>query len=104
MERVDSKTYLERMLAAPRPGAGQVLAFYEHRVGAICKDPALMLMPWDDHLVHRGDGVFETIRFTERKVIHLDAHRIEARAALAIGGAFGRDEDHPPFNFGCGRH
>ena len=57
-----------------RPGADNILAFYEHRFGAICRDPRLMLAPLDDHLVHRGDGVFETIRFTERKVIHLDAH------------------------------
>ncbi|WP_173081202.1 aminotransferase class IV [Fundidesulfovibrio magnetotacticus] len=74
------------MLAAPRPGSGQVLAFYEHRVGAVCKDPALMLMPWDDHLVHRGDGVFETIKWVDSKVYLLDEHLARmGRSGQAIG-------------------
>ncbi len=86
MEILDSKAYLERMLAAPRPGAGQVLAFYEHRVGAICKDAALMLMPWDDHLVHRGDGVFETIKWVDGRVCLLDEHLARmGRSGKAIG-------------------
>lgn len=67
-----TEDWLARLQSLERPGA--VLAFYEHRFGAICRDPRMMLAPLDDHLVHRGDGVFETIRFTERKVIHIDAH------------------------------
>lgn len=74
MEILNAESYLNRMLAAPRPGADQVLAFYEHRIGAVCRDPALMLMPWDDHLVHRGDGVFETVKWTGRRVYLLDRH------------------------------
>lgn len=66
--------WAERLRTLQRPGTDAILAFYEHRFGAICTDARLMLAPLDDHLVHRGDGVFETIRFTERKVIHLDAH------------------------------
>jgi len=86
VEILDSKAYLDRMLAAPRPGAGQVLAFYEHRVGALCKDPALLLMPWDDHLVHRGDGVFETVKWVDGKVYLLDEHLARmGRSGKAIG-------------------
>ncbi|WP_027191741.1 aminotransferase class IV [Fundidesulfovibrio putealis] len=86
MEILGSKEYLERMLAAPRPGAGQVLAFYEHRIGAVCKDPELMLMPWDDHLVHRGDGVFETIKWVDGRVYLLDEHLARmGRSGKAIG-------------------
>ncbi|MEG2140265.1 MAG: aminotransferase class IV [Bilophila sp.] len=70
---LNTEDWLARLQRVERPGTG-VLAFYEHRFGAICRDPRLMLAPLDDHLVHRGDGVFETIRFTERKVIHIDAH------------------------------
>jgi branched-chain amino acid aminotransferase len=33
-----------------------------------------MLMPWDDHLVHRGDGVFETIKYVGRKLYQLEPH------------------------------
>ena len=69
---LDSNAWLERLLACPR--ADSLLAFYEHRVGAICRDPRLMLAPLDDHLVHRGDGVFETLHFCEGRVVALDAH------------------------------
>lgn len=71
---LDAETWSARLRSLERPGSTSILAFYEHRFGAICRDPRFMLVPLDDHLVHRGDGVFETIRFTERKVIHLDAH------------------------------
>jgi branched-chain amino acid aminotransferase len=71
---VDKQAYLEAMLAVPRPGASEIHAFYEHRIGMICTDPALMLMPWDDHLVHRGDGIFETMKFVGRKLYQLEPH------------------------------
>ena len=80
---LDAETWAQRLAARTRPGVDAILAFYEHRFGAICTDPRMMLVPLDDHLVHRGDGVFETIRFTEHKVIHLDAHlrRLASSAA-----------------------
>jgi branched-chain amino acid aminotransferase len=78
-----SEEYLQRMLAVQRPGAGEVLAFYEHRVGLICRDPKLMVLPLDDHLVHRGDGIFETMKYEGGKIYQLDAHleRLERSAA-----------------------
>jgi branched-chain amino acid aminotransferase len=81
----DSDDYLKRFLAAPRPGGQGVLAFYDHRLGVIGRDPRLMLMPWDDHLVHRGDGVFETLKYVDRKLYQLDAHlQRMARSSSAI--------------------
>ncbi|MDO9082668.1 MAG: aminotransferase class IV [Humidesulfovibrio sp.] len=74
MRVANSIEYLEAMLEAIRPGTEEVLAFYDHRIGVIGTDPKLMLMPWDDHLVHRGDGVFETIKYVGRKLFQLDAH------------------------------
>lgn len=70
----DKQAYLDAMLALERPGASEIHAFYEHRVGMICTDPSAMLMPWDDHLVHRGDGVFEAMKFVNRKLYQLDPH------------------------------
>jgi branched-chain amino acid aminotransferase len=62
-----------------------VLAFYEHRVGAICKDTRAMLMPLDDHIVHRGDGIFETVKYEDRRLYQLDAHMTRlARSAKAV--------------------
>lgn len=84
-EVVDANTYLERLLAAPRPGGEGVLAFYDHRIGVIGKDPRLMLMPLDDHLVHRGDGVFETLKYIGRKLYQVQPHFDRmARSAAAI--------------------
>lgn len=58
----------------PREGAANVTAFYEHRMGAICKDARLLLVPLDDHMVHRGDAIFESLTFLEGRIVQLDAH------------------------------
>jgi len=59
--------------------------FYDHRLGIACQDPHLFLIPIDDHLVHRGDGVFETLKFKNKKVYLLEEHlqRLQ-RSARAI--------------------
>lgn len=66
--------YMQGLLHIPRPGLENVLAFYDHRLDMICRDPRLMVIPLDDHLVHRGDGVFETLKFEHFRVYQLDAH------------------------------
>jgi len=71
---LNENDYRERLLAAPRPGSANILAFLDYRVGAICREPKLLLIPLDDHLCHRGDGVFETIAYRCRRVLLLDAH------------------------------
>lgn len=89
----DSKTFLDALLAAPRPGADKILAFYDHRAGCICADPRLLMIPLDDHMCHRGDGVFESICYRKGRIFALDAHlaRMEDGArALGI---------EPPFVF-----
>lgn len=79
---LDGRAYLDRMTALQRPDA-KVLAFYEHRVGAVCTDPAALLIPADDHLVHRGDGVFESLKFVGRKLYQVDAHLERMRRSCA---------------------
>lgn len=73
-EILNSEDYFARMMQADCPVQNKIYAFYEHRVGAICKDPRLMLLPLDDHIVHRGDGVFETFKYMDRKFYQLDQH------------------------------
>lgn len=63
----------------PGPGSEKYLAFYDHRVGHITTDPRLLLVPLDDHLCHRGDGLFESICFRERKIFALDEHLARMR-------------------------
>lgn len=87
MQAVDAETYLKALLSAPRPGSEQVLAFYDHRVGHICTDPRLLLLPLDDHICHRGDGLFESISFRQRTIFGLDAHLarlVDGATALSI--------------------
>lgn len=71
---VSSEEYLKRMLVLPRPGAEEILAFYDHRVGCMGTDAHHLLIPLDDHLVHRGDGVFETMKFEGQRLYQLAAH------------------------------
>ena len=35
-------------------------AFYSSQLGGIVTDPGLMIIPFDDHMVHRGHGIFDT--------------------------------------------
>lgn len=74
MHILEHEAYLKKLLSVTRPGIDKILAFYEHRVGAICKDPQLMIIPLDDHLCHRGDGVFESIVYRDRQILLLDSH------------------------------
>lgn len=74
LEKLAGPAYAERMRLLKRPGVENILAFYEHRIAAICTDGTYMLMPWDDHLVHRGDGLFEVLKFVDRHLYQLDAH------------------------------
>lgn len=66
--------YLARLLALPRPGEEKILAYYEHRLDAVCREPRLMLLPLDDHLAHRGDGIFETVKYIDGRMYRLDRH------------------------------
>jgi branched-chain amino acid aminotransferase len=91
----DEQYYWERLQNVPRPGEANFLAFYDHRMGAIFTNPRLMLIPLDDHLVHRGDGVFEALRFENGAIYQLDEHlsRLERSAgAIGLTAPVGRDE------------
>ncbi len=50
------------------------LAMYSSWYGGIITDPALMMAPIDDHLVHRGDGVFEVFHCINWNIYALDMH------------------------------
>ena len=83
MEASDREAYLKALLAAPRPGTEKVLAFYDERVGRISTDGRLLFVPLDDHLCHRGDGLFESICCRERRVFALEAHLARLREGAA---------------------
>src|SRR3954467_12373564 len=49
-------------------------AFYSSQLGGIVTNPALMLIPFDDHMVHRGHGIFDTAGLVDGRIYDLDAH------------------------------
>src|SRR5499425_282825 len=48
--------------------------FYSSQLGGIVTDPALMIIPFDDHMVHRGHGIFDTAAIEAGKIYDLEAH------------------------------
>lgn len=82
-EIADSKTFEQALLGAPRPGSEKILAFYDSRVNLICADPRLLLLPLDDHMCHRGDGLFESIAFQQGRLFALEAHLQRLREGAA---------------------
>ncbi|KAF8649530.1 hypothetical protein HU200_064286 [Digitaria exilis] len=47
---------------------------YSSVVGGIILEPAMMVVPVDDHMVHRGHGVFDTAMLLDGCLYELDAH------------------------------
>jgi 4-amino-4-deoxychorismate lyase len=76
---------LLRLRGSTHPKAIHYYAMYSSVLGGIVTDPALMVLPLDDHMVHRGHGVFDTAMVTEGMLYQLDQHleRLLRSAALA---------------------
>jgi 4-amino-4-deoxychorismate lyase len=49
-------------------------AFYSSQLDGIVTDPALMVIPFDDHMVHRGHGIFDTAGLVAGRIYDLEAH------------------------------
>jgi 4-amino-4-deoxychorismate lyase len=61
-----------RALRARQPV--EYAAFYSSQLNGIVTDPALMVLPFDDHIVHRGHGIFDTAAIVSGKIYDLEAH------------------------------
>jgi branched-subunit amino acid aminotransferase/4-amino-4-deoxychorismate lyase len=55
-------------------GSDGFFAFYSSLYEAIITDARHMQVPVSDHLVHRGDGVFETLKCLDGRIYCLEAH------------------------------
>jgi 4-amino-4-deoxychorismate lyase len=60
-------------------------SMYSSVFGGIVTDPALMVLPLDDHMAHRGHAVFDTATLTHGMLYQLDPHldRLLRSAELA---------------------
>jgi branched-subunit amino acid aminotransferase/4-amino-4-deoxychorismate lyase len=76
---------VDRLLQMKEPYQDNYRAMFSSWYGGIITDPALMVVPLDDHLVHRGDGIFEACKCVASKVYALDRHldRMEYSARMS---------------------
>jgi 4-amino-4-deoxychorismate lyase len=74
-----------RLRRSAHSNAENFYAMYSSVLGGIITDPALMVLPLDDHMVHRGHGVFDTATLTHGMLYQLDPHleRLVRSAAAA---------------------
>lgn len=53
---------------------GNYFAMYSSWIEGITTDPLLMSVPVDDHLVHRGDGIFEALKVSGKRIYLFKEH------------------------------
>ena len=76
----------ERLAASfTKPYHQNYFAMYSSVLGGVVTHPFLMTVPLDDHMVHRGDGIFEVFKCVDGRIYNLQRHleRLE-RSARAI--------------------
>ncbi len=74
---------IDRLLSMRQPYFSKYLAVYSSWYGGIITDPALMMLPLDDHMVHRGDGVFEVCKCTGWNIYALGRHLDRMKCSMA---------------------
>ncbi|HSF57905.1 MAG TPA: aminotransferase class IV [Candidatus Binatia bacterium] len=76
---------ISRLSQVIHPKAVNFYSMYSSVLGGIVTDPALMVVPLDDHMVHRGHAVFDTATLTQGMLYQLDPHvdRLLRSAELA---------------------
>lgn len=89
LEVISPSEVQSRLAKKEYPAQASYLAMYSSWWGGIITEPSAMVVPVDDHLVHRGDGVFEAIKVINGKIFLLNEHmaRLQTSAekiALAL--------------------
>jgi len=74
MRNIEKADFLQTLESTRRDFQKGYYAMYSSIFGGIVTDPVLMLIPVDDHLVHRGDGVFETLKCMDGSIYNMKAH------------------------------
>jgi branched-chain amino acid aminotransferase len=78
-----------------RPFHRDMYAMYSSEYGGIITEPLLMVLPVDDHLVHRGDGVFETLKCVNGLIYCFNEHLdrlIYSAGMISLTPSHQRDE------------
>jgi branched-chain amino acid aminotransferase len=86
MNAITLQNFAQQAEAWRKPYQSTYYAMYSSLWAGITTDPLLMTVPLDDHLVHRGDGVFEAFKCVKGRIYNLNAHL--ARLADSAGSIF----------------
>jgi 4-amino-4-deoxychorismate lyase len=84
-----------KLRQAVHPKAVNFYAMYSSVLGGIVTDPAFMVLPLDDHMVHRGHAVFDTATLTHGMLYQLDPHLdrlLRSAEAARIPPPFSREQ------------
>jgi 4-amino-4-deoxychorismate lyase len=65
---------IARLRATAHAKSANYYAMYSSVLGGIVTEPALMVLPLDDHMVHRGHSVFDTAILANGMLYQLDQH------------------------------
>jgi len=85
LKMVTKENLFSNLAREKKPWQAGYLAMYSSQWQGVATDPDLMTVPIDDHLVHRGDGVFDVMRCVDGHIYQMEAHlnRLE-KSAKAI--------------------
>jgi len=89
---IDETNFFQKIKSLENPFFEEYFAFYSSWLGGITKNPNIMLLPMDDHMVHRGDGVFEGIKVVNRSIYLLEEHLerlFESARKISLNLSFG---------------
>ena len=73
-QRFTTEEAIARLPRTVHHKAAKFYAMYSSVLGGIVTDPALMVLPLDDHMVHRGHAVFDTAVLAQGNLYQLDQH------------------------------
>ncbi len=82
LRSITRKNFFSSLGPEHRKWQDNYLAMYSTWHHGVVTDPVLMLVPVDDHLVHRGDGVFDVMRCVNGNIYLMESHlkRLEGSA------------------------
>jgi branched-subunit amino acid aminotransferase/4-amino-4-deoxychorismate lyase len=92
---LSSMEILKKLSEHSYPQQSSYFAMYSTWYGGIVMEPSAMLVPIDDHMVHRGDGVFEAMKSVGDKIFllkdHLDRLEISSKQ-IGLAWPFPREK------------
>lgn len=91
---VTETNFIEKIKKQKNAYFEDYFAFYSSWLNGITVDPHLMLLPMDDHMVHRGDGIFEGIKAVNRSIYLLEEHLerlFDSAKKISLSLLFDRD-------------